>query len=77
MFDTHKENLRQQKSKLNEKVKRDEKTYNENIAKAKAVFKTNDMLDEMTIKELTTICKPLKKNNSKFQIKKWSNCQVS
>jgi len=56
---------------MNEKMKKDELLYNENVAKAKAVFETNKTLDQMTIKELTTICKPLKrKEDGKMPNKK-------
>ena len=61
VFDIHKENLREKKRKMNEKIKKDEKLYHENVAKAKAVFETNKTFDQITIKELTTICKPLKR----------------
>ena len=71
VFDLHKENLREKKRKMNEKMKKDELLYNKNVAKAKAVFETNKTLDQMTIKELTTICKPLKrKEDGKMPNKK-------
>ena len=71
VFDVHKHNLKEKKKKLNEKTKKDEKIYLENVAKAKAIFETNKTLEDMTIKELTTICKPLKqKEDGKMPKKK-------
>ena len=71
VFDVHKHNLKEKKKKLNEKTKKDEKIYLENVAKAKAVFETDKLLEDMTIKELTTICKPLKrKEDGKMPNKK-------
>ena len=71
VFDVHKHNLKEKKKKLNEKTKKDEKIYLENVAKAKAIFETNKTLEDMTIKELTTICKPLKrKEDGKMPNKK-------
>ena len=71
VFDIHKDNLREKKKKMNEKMKKNEKLYNENVAKAKEVFETNKTLEQMTIKELTTICKPLKrKEDGKMPNKK-------
>ena len=73
MFDVHKHDLKEKKKRLNEKTKKDEKIYLENVAKAKAVFETNKMLEDITIKELTTLCKPLKrKEDGKMPNKKKS-----
>ena len=53
------------------KIKNDEKEYNDNVAKAKAVFEKKSNLENMTIKELTIICKPLKrKEDGKMPTKK-------
>ena len=71
VFDIHKQNLQEKKRKLNEKTKKDERIYHENVAKAKAVLETNKKLEDMTIKELTAICKPLKqKEDGKMPSKK-------
>ena len=56
---------------MNAKIRNCEKTYTVNVALAEAVFAKNKSLDQMTIKELTTICKPLKrKEDGKMPIKK-------
>ncbi len=71
VFDIHKENLREKKRGMNEKMKnKDEKSYHENVPKAKAVFETNKRLDKMTINELTTFCKPLKRKEDGKKPKK-------
>ena len=71
VFDIHKQNLKEKKRKENEKTKKDEKIYLENVAKAQAILETNKALEHMTIKELTTICKPLKrKEDGKMPTKK-------
>ena len=73
VFDVHKQNLKEKKIKLNQKIKKDEKMYHENVAKARAIFEKNKRLEDMTIKELTTICKPLKqKDDVKMPNKKMS-----
>ena len=71
VFDIHKENQEEKKQEMIKKVKKDEKEYFENIAKAKAVFEKKTDLESMTIKELTAICKPLKtKDDGKMPTKK-------
>ena len=71
VFDVHKQNLKEKKLKLNQKIRKDEKIYHENVAKARAIFEKNKRLEDMTIKELTTICKPLKrKDDGKMPNKK-------
>ena len=56
---------------MNQKIRKDEKIYHENVAKARAIFEKNKRLEDMTIKELTTICKPLKrKDDGKMPNKK-------
>ena len=61
VFDIHQENEKQKKKEMIEKIKKDEKEYLENIANAKIVFEKKKDLKSMTIKELTIVCKPLKK----------------
>ena len=46
---------------MNAKIRNDEKRYTANVALTEAVFAKNKLLDQMLIKELTTICKPLKR----------------
>ena len=54
VFDVQKQNLKEKKMKLNQKIKKDEKIYHKNVAKARAIFEKNKRLEDMTI------CKPLK-----------------
>lgn len=71
VFDIHKENQQEKKKEAIMKVKNDEKEYNDNVAKAKAVFEKKSDLNKMTIRELTIICKPLKrKEDGKMPTKK-------
>ena len=43
-----------------EKMKRDEIQYNINVENAKKVFEKKGSIENMTIRELTIVCKPLK-----------------
>ena len=71
VFDVHMENKQDKRNEMITKIKNDEKEYNENVAKAKAVFEKKSNLENMTIKELTIICKPLKrKEDGKMPTKK-------
>ena len=54
-----------------QKIKKDEKEYLENSAKAKAVSDKKKELESMTIRKLTIMCKPLKtKDDGKMTTKK-------
>ena len=63
-------------------IKNDEKNYYEQVSKAEDVFNKKKTIESMTIKELTIICKPLKRKedgkmpNKKDQLiqkyKEWS-----
>ena len=71
VFDVHMENKKDKMNEMITKIKNDEKEYNDNVAKAKAVFEKKSNLENMTIKELTIICKPLKrKEDGKMPTKK-------
>jgi len=48
---------------LVEKIRKEERIYNENVKKAQEVFATKQTLQSMTIQELTLICKPLKRES--------------
>ena len=53
------------------KMKMDEKEYYNNVEKAKAVFEKKSDIQSMMIRELTIICKPLKrKQDGKMPTKK-------
>ena len=82
VFDVHRENLEEKNKDLIEKIKKDEKNYYEQVRKAEEVFEKKKTIESMTIKELTIICKPLKRKedgkmpNKKDQLiqkfKEWS-----
>ena len=62
VFDVHMENKQEKRNEMiTKKKKNEEKEYNDNVAKAKAAFEKKNNLENMTIKELTIICKPLKR----------------
>ena len=71
VFDVHRENLEDKNKELIEKIKKDEKNYYEQVRKAEEVFEKKKTIETMTIKELTIICKPLKrKEDGKMPNKK-------
>jgi len=71
VFDIHMENMEDKRKEAITKIKKDEKEYYDNVAKAKEVFDKKTDLQSMTIRELTIICKPLKrKEDGKMPTKK-------
>ena len=71
VFDVYKENLEEKNKQMIEKIKNDEKNYYEQVRQAEEVFNKKKTIETMTIKELTIICKPLKrKEDGKMPIKK-------
>ena len=71
VFDIHMENKEEKRKEAISKMKKDEKEYYDNVEKAKAVFEKKSDLQKMTIRELTIICKPLKrKEDGKMPTKK-------
>jgi len=71
VFDIHMENQEDKRKEAIAKMKKDEREYNDNVEKAKAVFEKKSELQSMTIRELTIICKPLKrKEDGKMPTKK-------
>ena len=73
VFDIHKENVEEKQRVLVEKIKKEERIYNENVKRAEEIFRMKPTLESMTIRELTLICKPLKrKGDGKMPNKKES-----
>jgi len=71
VFDVYRENLEEKNKNLIAKIKNDEKMYREQVKKAEEVFEKKKTIESMTIKELTLICKPLKrKEDGKMPNKK-------
>ena len=71
VFDVHCENQKEKNKKEIEKVKKAEQAYSQQMAEAKKVFKKKMTLQSMTAKELTNICKRMKKKyDGKMQTKK-------
>ena len=71
VFDIHMENKEEKRKEAISKMKKDEKEYYNNVEKAKAVFEKKSDIQSMTIRELTIICKPLKrKQDGKMTTKK-------
>ena len=71
VFDVYRENLEEKNKNLIAKIKNDEKMYCEQVKKAEEVFEKKKTIESMTIKELTLICKPLKrKEDGKMPNKK-------
>ena len=71
VFDVYKENQEEKHRIAIDKIRNDEKVYNENVRKAEEVFDKKKTLENMTIKELTIVCKPLKrKEDGKMPNKK-------
>ena len=66
----YRENLEEKNKNLIEKIKNVEKMYREQVQKAEEVFEKKKTIESMTMKELTLICKPLKrKEDGKMQKK--------
>ena len=61
VFDIHRENIVEKIQKQIEKIKKDEATYNDQVKKAREVLAKKLTIESMTIRELTIICKPLKR----------------
>ena len=71
VFDVHCENQKEKNQKEIEKIKKVEKAYKRQVEQAKEVFRKKMTLESMTAKELTIICKPLKrKDDGKMPTKK-------
>ncbi len=71
VFDVHCENQNEKNQKEIEKIKKVEKAYKRQVEQAKQVFRKKMTLESMTAKELTIICKPLKrKDNGNMPTKK-------
>ena len=73
VFDVCKENQERRKAEIMDKIKKEEAKYQQHVKEAHAVFDKKSDINKMTIKELTTICKPLKrKGDGKMPTKKAS-----
>ena len=71
VFDIHRENMIEKNEKEIQRIKKDELMYKEQVEKAREVFEKKTNIETMTIRELTTICKPLKrKEDGKMPNKK-------
>jgi len=60
VFAAHQETERQKRQSLIDKIKKDEEKYKADCKLAEEVWKAKNKLEDMTIKELTVVCKPLK-----------------
>ena len=71
VFDVHKENVEEKQRVLVEKIKKEERIYNENVKRAEEVFRMKPTIESVKIRELTLICKLLKrKGDEKMSNKK-------
>ena len=61
VFAAHQQIEKLKRQNIIDKIKEDEKKYNTNYKYAEEVWAKKDKLEAMTIKELMTICKPLKR----------------
>ncbi len=63
VFEAHKETERDKKRALIEKQKSEEEKYNKYVKVAEKVWEVKEKLENMTIKELTDVCRPLKRKD--------------
>jgi len=76
VFDVHMDNLQENNQELIEKIKKEERIYKENVENANKVLEMNLPLELMTIRQLTIVCKPLKRKcDGKMHTKKDSLIQ--
>ena len=82
VFDIHKENMDEKVKNARDKMRKEEQMYKINVQNAKEVFEKNIPIENMTIKQLTVICKqytrkedgkmPNKKDELIKKYKEWS-----
>ena len=71
VFDIHKENMDEKVKNARDKMRKEEQMYKINVQNAKEVFEKNIPIENMTIKQLTVICKQYKrKEDGKMPNKK-------
>ena len=71
VFDIHRENMDEKVKKANEKIRKEQQMYKINVQNAKEVLDKNIAIENMTIKQLTIICKQYKrKEDGKMPNKK-------
>ena len=71
VFDVCRENIEDKKNKAIEKIMKDKNEYHRNVENATKVWEKKGEIENMTIRELTIVCKPLKlKSDGKMPIKK-------
>ena len=61
VFDVHREKMIEKNEKEIQRIKKDELMYKEQVEKAREVLQKKTNIETMTIWELTTICKLLKR----------------
>ena len=71
VFEACKENQMKKKEEEKKKMRKDKEDYDQMVIKAKEIFARKQDVEMMTIRELTTICKPHKlKSDGKMPNKK-------
>jgi len=71
VFDIHRENIDDKVKKAREKMRKEEQMYKLNVEKANEILSKNIAIENMTIKQLTIICKQYKrKEDGKMPNKK-------
>ena len=70
VFEAHKETVKDKKDAMIEKLRNDESKYRKYVQAAERVWDKKDKLENMTIKELTDICRPLKRKEDGAMPKK-------
>ena len=63
VFEAHKETEKDKRNALIEKLKNEEERYNKYVKAAEKVWEVKEKVEDMTIKELTDICRPLKRKD--------------
>ncbi len=63
VFEAHEETERDKKRALIEKQKSEEEKYKKYVKAAEKVWEVKEKLEDMTIKELTDVCRPLKRKD--------------
>ena len=70
VFEAHKETEKEKKHTMIEKIKKEEAKYKKSVIAAERVWAKKDKVEDMTIKELTDVCKPLKRKEDGAMPKK-------
>ena len=70
IFEVHKETVKEKKDAMIEKLRNEEIKYRKHVEAAERELSKKDKLENMTIKELTDICRPLKQKEDGAMPKK-------